>query len=141
MLVYDNMFGATVEQLLAKHGDFLRKDSMVLKYCEELDIEIQLSNVCDFPEISVLKGKYPVEELYTESIKDGFDLGKITKRFFGEQYEERPMNEYADKVKEKFIIDGIRDKTKEFVDYVRKYLSCLSKEKQTEVRREIYESL
>ena len=141
MLVYDNMFGSTVEQLLTKHGDFLRREPMVLKYCEELDIEIQLSNVCDFPEISVLKGKYPVEELYTESINSDFDLGRITKRFFGEQYEERPMNEYADKVKEKFIVEGIRDKTKEFVSYVKKYLPCLSKDKQTEIRREIYESL
>lgn len=56
MIVYDNLDGRTVREILETHGDELRTDPWLLMYEPESDTELLLANVFDISSITVKQG-------------------------------------------------------------------------------------
>ena len=123
-IVYDNTNGKTVRQILEDNYEELRERAIVLKYCPDCNRYIKLINVFDMPEIIVVE-ESPLKEIYTESINKNGDevLGRITKRFFGTDFEEKSYEDYFLFKQRSSILVMIEKKTSEFAKIIKRQLS------------------
>lgn len=91
--LYMNLQETTVRETLENFSEELRTEAVVLCYSPDNDISIQLTNICDVPQIQVIHGDgMNAMEIYTECIiPENADetFVKMTNKFFGDFIEEK----------------------------------------------------
>jgi len=132
--VYDNMIGLSISQLLDKFGDELRTDAMVLKTIPELNIQFQLINPLDYPEIIVAKGE---DEIYSKQISpetgDEQFLSIFSTWVGAGEYIELPYSVYVREVEKEKINKKVLEETKAFLHKISGRMELLNIDTKTAV--------
>ena len=94
MIVYENLNGKTVREILTEHAEELRTDPWTLAYEPTTDTSVYLSNVFDIPCITVRGANEEDTTGYAAAERIDTKFEDMLSEYFGADFTAKPYKEW-----------------------------------------------